>query len=1109
MGLKGILMPGLHVIMSNRLERLSRKMAELMDDAPLSSPFIPETVMVQTAGVKRWLSLEIAAAHGVCANFRYIFPNDLIYDVFSEWLPEGAADRSFQKDVMAWSIMELLKGELADDPDCRKVRSYYEDSEFKLYQICRQVADVFDQYVIYRPGLVKSWEEDELHYSGKFPDEIWQKKIWRSLVRKIGNNHGLHIKNTLCKEIENKSPESVSKTLPRLFVFGISTLPRYHVELLYVLSQKIDVSMLLLNPALEFWEYIKPARTIYKQKFRKGGEEEELYEEVGNALLAATGRLGRDFFSIVNEYTHQIDDSLFDDPVQNTQQPVLLRMIQRDMLQLVNREEQAEATDSPKLPVGSEDDSIIVNSCHSPMREVQVLYDYLLELFNRDSSLKPVNIIVMTPEIDDYAPYIEAVFGSVSRDDEKYIPFSITDRRIRGENAVAASFMDILNLAGSHVEASSVFSIIESEPVRTNFGISLNDLDILKNWIMESGVRWGIDADHRNSRGLPAIPDNTWRTGLDRLMLGFAMKGEDYFQDDLIPCDLVEGHAELLGNFMKFVERLFTVVRELELMKTPSQWYEHLLEILDFFFIATSETERDLEDIRKSIIRLSEISDMSGFTDKIRLSVIKSYLGTFLNASSPRGRFMSGGVTFCSMLPLRSVPFRVICLLGMQEGAFPRRHYDLSFDLMAKYYQKGDRSPRESDKYLFLESILSARDRLYISYIGQSQKDDAIFLPSTLVSELIDYAEQGYFLREDAEREGAVFEHIHKKHPLQPFSEKYFSGKDKRLFSYSEEDFLVVAQRKKSPVKTAPKVSFISSEIPQEYYETDLDQIIRFFMNPAKFLLLNRMNIRMVEPEEDMKDTENFGLAGLDKYLASMEVLKDPDMDAKEYQRLFRARGILPHGKVGIIELNDLVEEARVLYECIAEHVRGLEYSGPEEFELRIDPFRIICRIDELYRNVEISKIISYRPAKVKGKDRVKAWIRHLAINAAGVRCTSAFIGKDKQFTIPSLDKDRASPILNRILKSVYIRGLRSPVPFFPETSWAYMEKSEDVKKGLKYARRKWNDEFLGLGEWYDPYCNYLFSEGQFLEEGTREYREFHDEAKTVFGDFQDIVTEE
>ncbi|MDP6730225.1 MAG: exodeoxyribonuclease V subunit gamma, partial [SAR324 cluster bacterium] len=542
----------------------------------------------------------------------------------------------------------------------------------------------------------------------------------------------------------------------------------------------------------------------------------------------------------------------------------LLNCLKSDILNLRERQQ----TLNEKKTVPADDRSIQIHSCHSRMREIEVLHDQILQMFEEDSSLMPGDILVMTPGIESYAPYIQAVFDTPASEPRK-IPVSIADRSIRKESEVIDTFLAILDLCGSRFGASQVLSILESPTVQRRFSLMEADLDLIRRWVKETRIRWGIDEQSRGRMGLPSFSENTWKAGLDRLLLGYAMPGQEKRMfGGTLPYDDIEGSETLvLGRFLEYAKELFAHVQSLAQPRTLDEWSKALTGIIDRFFLPDEDTEREMRALRGILNGLDHIQEISVFDEEMDIRPIKYHLGASLEREGFGYGFISGGVTFCAMLPMRSIPFKVICLCGMNSDAYPRQSKPLGFDLIAKHPKPGDRSRRNDDRYLFLETLLSAREKLYISYVGQSIRDNSPIPPSVLVSEITDYLEQGF---EIPGRE--ILDHVVTKHRLQAFSPEYFK-KSEKLFSYSGGNYRAAQWIQEEGEPSVPFISRGLSE-PEEVWKTvDLDDLFRFFCNPARFLLNRRLGIHMEERADILEEREAIEIKELESYMLEKNLL--------------------------------------------------------------------------------------------------------------------------------------------------------------------------------------------------------------------------------------------
>lgn len=1055
-------MSGLHLYASNQLESLAKKLAEVLS-SPLSSPLQSEIIVVQSKGMERWVCMELARHHGICANIRFPFPNHFVYGIFREVVPDVQEESPFDPEIMTWKVMQIL-------PSClgkkgfESLQGYLQGNQanLKRFQLSSRIADLFDQYLIFRPEMILGWD--------KGAESHWQAVLWRELVKGSENKHRAALQKAFLDAI-HKSSEKLKSIPERVSVFGISALPPFHMQVFAAISRFVEVNLFLLNPCREYWGDIVSGREIRRfteREKKKKTAPEELHLEKGNSLLASTGALGRDFFDLIAALGSE-EHEFYVDPGNDS----LLKSIQFDILNLVDRGRGA--NEKKKIPEG--DTSIQVHSCHSPMREVEVLQDRLLSLFESDRTLLPKDILIMTPDIETSAPYIQAVF-SLPAGDPRWIPFSIADQGVRKESQLIDSFLALLDLQGSRMGASLVLTVLESPAVQRKFSLAGTDLELIHRWVKDTRIRWGIDGGSRKELGLPEFPENTWRAGLKRMLLGYALPGQDdkMFME-ILPYDLIEGgDAAVLGNFLGFIERLFASIKELGEPRTLKGWGEFLSELLDRFFLPDKETEREAYVIRRILNDLTRKQELSGFQEKISLEVIMSYLRSCLEREGFGFGFLTGGMTFCAMLPMRSIPFKVLGLLGMNDDAYPRQTKSLGFDLIARNPKPGDRSRRKDDRYLFLEAVLSARERLHISYVGQSLQDNSLRPPSVLVSELLDYINQGYELQGKA-----VLEQVITKHRLQAFSPEYFKQNEK-LISYSKENYEAAQCAVNQHGEPVPFIPQDLSEPSEEWKTVDLEQFCRFFANPARFLLTKRLGIHLDEEGGILDENEPFDLTGLDRYQLEQELLKKvlQKKSLKDSFSSVKASGQLPHGVPGELLFARTCTEIDAFVRTVAPYLEKGPFE-PLSVDLNLEGFRLMGRIGNIYPG----GLILYRYANIRTQDRLTLWIHLHILNLMGAKgypSQGVLICKDKACTY--LPAEESEKILKDFLK-IYWQGLIKPLHFFSRSSWAYaeaMEKHGDQEKAMAAARRNWESDF-GPAERGDPYLRLCFGKADPLDE--------------------------
>jgi exodeoxyribonuclease V gamma subunit len=1054
-------MPGLTLFTSNRMEILVEHLANVLKD-PLASPLAGEIILVQSKGMERWLSMELARRHGICANIRFPYPIHFVNSLFRELLPGVPEHSPYEPAIVTWDIMQVLPS-LTQNPGFETPKAYLErdEGDLKLFQLSGRIAVLFDQYLLFRPDMILRWDRGR--------DDHWQAVLWRAMVKRKGMIHRAVLHDRFLM-IMGDAGTRLRNVHERISLFGISALPPFHIQILTALSSIIDVNLFLMNPCREFWGDIVSdweMRRITTKEKTKELLPGDLYLEVGNRLLASMGSLGRDFFHMIGEiHCKEVPD--FEEPGDTS----LLAAIQSDILNLRERSKYDDTF------ISENDDSIRVHSCHSPLREIEVLQDSLLALFENDPDIKPDDVLVMIPDIELYAPFIQAVF-SIPRDDPRWVPFTIADRCYPDESGLIDTFLRLLDLTGSRYEVSRVLDILEADAVRAKFSLSEEDLELIHHWIGETGIRWGYDEKHRETLGLPAFPWNTWRTGLERMLLGYAMPaGEknDLFMGILPFNDIEGGTTEILGSYLRFTETLFEFMTGIEEKKTLNEWSNLLLEILSTFFSDDENHLRDIRAIRCIINEIPHIQASSGFTGRISLNVIKAWLRQNLKERGFGAGFLTGGVTFCTILPMRSIPFKVICLIGMNDDSYPRQSRPLGFDLMASSPRIGDRSRRMDDRYLFLEAILSTRMKLHLSYVGQSIMDNSPRPPSVLVSELLDYIEEGFG--------ESLREKIIVPHRLQAFSPAYFTGEG-GLFSYSTENFRAAQSALSGREDYKTYIPSRLSEPEEEWKTIDLESLSFFFSNPARFLLNRRLGIYLSKDPAVLNECEPFELSKLEQYFIRQDLIaraldvKPP----KDGYPVMQASGRLPHGTPGVCFYESLYTATKDFIRKIRHHLQG-DRREPAILNMVIDGFRLTGRLVNIYPG----GLIFYHPAKMRGRDRLSAWISHLVLNhlreCVTVRETT-LVCEDRTLRYSPVEDTEA--YLHTLL-FIYWCGLRKPLHFFPESSLVYAEqvaKGADPEKAIRTARNKW-DAFQ-YAEKEDPYYDLCFRQSDPLDAEFRE----------------------
>lgn len=1081
----------MHVHRSNRTERLFDVLADVVA-TPLADPMARECIAVQGRGMERWLSMRLARRFGVWANPEFPFPRLLIQQQLRAVLGEQALDEAFEPQALRWAIVGRLPL-LLDQPEFGPLRRYLENdrSPFRLFQLAERVAMLFDQYLVFRPQIILSWERGA--------ESHWQARLWRAITAGRAPTHIAACAEAFVDAVGkfNRRPPALAE---RVSLFGLSTLAPVYVRILDALSKWTEIHLFVLSPSREFWAEIRSERESLRRMTAESGDDLEaiLRREAGNPLLASLGKLGREFQEILESTDYREDDvDLYEEAASTS----VLSTLQADMLHLRYRAAGAEAE-----PLAIADDSIAVHACHSPTREVEVLHEQLRHLFETDGNLNPQDVIVMSPDIDAYAPLIEAVFGGAvdgASPDASFdkaqdrlrdgrseaaasgrtagrIPFRIADRRLRATEDVVHALLAILGVMGGRMTASQVVDLLELDAVRTRFGIAAAQLDDLRAWIGEAGIRWGVDATHRQRQGQPPIEINTWRFGLDRLFLGYAMPGgERRMFGGVLPYDDIEGTAAAsLGALADLCDVLFRYDRDFERPRSVQRWCDALEHLIEEMLAADFSRAYQQQQVRGILNAIAKQATAAGFDGDVDLPTIRSCLEGALDEQAPGRNFLSGGVTFCALVPMRTIPFAVVCLLGMNDGGFPRSRRPLAFDLMAQKPRRGDRSARDDDRYLFLEALLSARRKLVITYVGQSVHDNSEQPPSVVVSELLDTIDESFKVAEEKpivpkrkaknERQIDLFDGEASKspltplfqsggpttkvgvgaalvvaHPLQAFSPRYFrQPRAAGLVSYSRRHY--EAARALAAEREHGSTPFVAAPLPagDAPLEVGVDQLVRFFENPARAFLQSRLGLFLGDDLDVMEDREPIELNHLEQWFVGDHLLQAA-LDGEQIDDIRAsviATGTLPPGTLGTCEFEDIAAKAAMVAAATAAKRSGQPLDALV-VDTEIDGLRITGTIRDRwpagYSLCQYSKV---------GKRReLGVWLRHLIVNSCageGEAKPSYLIGraeKDGVATVCFKPAANAGELL-RPLIALYRYGQSVPLPLFEGASRTYAE---------------------------------------------------------------------
>jgi exodeoxyribonuclease V gamma subunit len=1072
------------------------KLADLLfdeADADQADPFQKECVVVNSPVMAGWLKQHFLydrahqpSGQRVLANWE--FQN--LYPFVNDWLDRMEGDSShsrdatlhpYSKECLRWRIDELLR---KADPELATLTHYIGKTspDRRRFFLASQLAQLFDDYQNYRPDMLCEWQQNKL---GDLPTEQhWQPYLWKQLIAQEPNSY-----LKLFLEMREKVLAcDLSKELRCVRLFGITSMPIPYLYFFQLLSKTIPVHFYLFNPSKEFWFDDKTERALMRELIGKDDVCDDFHEGC-NPLVASLGKGCQSFLSELLDRTEGDATDPRQDESPGTPES-LLQQIQEDIR--INALSQTCCS--------KDDDSLRINICHSPVREVEVLRDHLYHLFDT-AEVQPRNIQVLVGDMATYAPYIDALFSTSLPKAKVAIPYVIADRPMSGAGQQTESFLTLLRLPQGRFPVSEVLSVLETPAVREAFHLDASTVDRLKRLIRQSGIRWGRDSEHLEDEiGCAMDASATWRRGLDRLLMGYAMGRFEEEESPLVdagklgklkPVEEVEGDiADAVGALGSYFDSLCELAQTFTQACSPAEWKERLMSLIERFYRTSNENYKESTLLRKAVQQYFKTAEASSVKEH-SLDVMIAYMETTLKGLSEPEALMRNSVLFTSLGTMRPTPRPYIYLLGMNDGAFPRRDNRLVFDLLAKQRRRSDRSHRLDDRLAFLEALMSARKQLTISYVGRSDKGAEIFPPSTVVSELRVAISR---LTGEDSRAKMACEH---EHLLQAFNHRYFSEAENpqgfRSYSASNCEAARAIQKSalvvQSPViqtETPQAIPFKAVEALPDDRSISLDELQRFFKNPASVYFKHALKARLDSLEDvAIEDVELFEAEGLAKYERKI-LLLDHSLDIapglKMLQDILRERGLSALGSLGEVEverslqeMSDFLQEDVKLMGTVENLLKAQKRAESQFIADTFDSHFVSGRLTFVdCGETPTAHLLFIRPSSLKAKDRISAWLAHLLACSTGKSVRTVIKGNDsKPEILGSVEQTDAIQHLKALI-ALFVAGHATLLPIACETSYAYFKalkgKNPTEISAKSAARGKWEGGYNTRAEGADPY---------------------------------------
>lgn len=1060
---------GFMVLHSNRMEQLVDLLAEFVVRYPLP-PLVPETALIQSLGMADWLNLQLAQHPqlGISASLEGKMPATFLWHLYRLVLGEEKVPlhSPFEKERLQWRFYQLLPQ--CTDPVFAPLQQFLEgEGELKArkrLQLAKQLADLFDAYQMYRADWLKDWAAKEdilrLAYNQEqslpVPEEqAWQPALWRALLDSMAPQERDLSRALIHEEAMAKLQEGhwVGALPPRVLVFGVSALPQQVLEALAILSQHSQVVLFVHNPCQHYWADLVEDKHLLQQELtaRKRhrplegtGDLFEPHTQRTHPLLAAWGKQGRDFIGLLyrhdhpESYQHLFENSQVDvfSPLQPS---TVLAHIQQDILDLIP------PSDTPRT-LKTEDNSLRFAITHGIQRELEVLQDHLLHLFNQDETLAPRQVVVMVPQIEQYAPYIEAVFGGINREDPRYLPFTIGDRSLGATSSMAQGLEIVLALPHSRFTSAEVLDLLNVPALQRRFNLTPADVTLIERWVQGAGVRWGLDAQQRSALGVPGFDENTWLFGLRRMLAGYLVGGSTLWQG-IAPYDEVAGlDARLAGELAHLLAQLQRYWQLLQQEHSAQTWEAVLASLLDAFFLPEDNQELTLSARLREQLRLwCQACEDAGLREPMPLVAARTPFDEVLSAEGPTQRFLVGSINFCTLMPMRSIPFEHVCLLGMNDGEYPRPQDPLSFDLMHmnahghRLYRPGDRSRRDDDRFLFLEALLSARQSLYVSWVGRSQQDNTELPPSVLVGQLRDTI--------DAYWGKGTSEKLTVEHAVQPFSERYFIKTHEQALppTYAKQWFALHETTAQAP----QEVSLPPLDWP-DTWDITVEQLNGLLRQPVRFFFRERLGVDLSIAAQAVEETEPFSVDALENWQLQNTLLETALAATPETLQEVLAQqvawlkgtGSLPVGETAELILGPTVANVEEVAQRFFHEMRQWQRQADMPLHVVVQGVTVQGHLNHLYGHqghYKRSRVITGK-LKERWDKLIQDWLLHVLACAQGTALTTHIYGSDAQATLPPLSQEQAQQHLATLLEA-YQTALAQPLPVACKVAFLWLKE--------------------------------------------------------------------
>ena len=1037
------------------LTTLANQLCETLD-AQHKDVFAADYLVVQTDGMASWLKQQIAKKLGIASNYKLLTPHEIVTQLYI--LFEGRDHKSSEIRNLTWLIFSLLN----DDDFKNKypgIAKYYAVDQYatKRFALAEKVADLFDQYQIYREEIILKWNASCLKDTN---NTDWQQYLWLSVkaTPNIGVVDKTMIKQIILQHLKNPNAKDLIGTrFNEIDFFGLSILSPYFIELYVALAKVIDLNFYMLNPSPKTYWFADDNAQIIK-KFEELGLATAIDAE-RNSLLENWGKLSDDTLTLLLNNQEILANYHVEDEVAPVDPSTLLAQIQQEINQNIATKNRRPIADAQLA-----DGSIAISNCYTVVREVESLYNYLVSLIDqKEEQLSPQDIVVLCTDIDSYAPYIKAVFNNAPYS----LKYVIADESFDNEDSISHSFNLFLNLDENTFKAEAVLELLASSAIKKRFKI--NNVDLIRRAVDQANIRFGIHGDVEEETNFVS-----WTHGLNRIIIGLCVQGDDIVaidKEEIYPVDLVEGHSAVdIVHFSYFCKVLIELIEYRREAKSLAVWSTYLSDVLNSLFDAGNDDQDEAaEELSMLVSQFEQLNTHHILVgEAISFQVIKCHFKNRIADNKATKRFASGGITFCSAIPMRSIPFKVIAMMGMNFDKFPRKDTLNSFSLIDTDKRKGDRSVKDNDKHLFLETFLVAQNYFYLSYIGLDCNDNSTKPPSALIDELLDYIAT----KSDSQK---VKTQLVTNQPLHGYSRK-FNKTDSKLINY-----LLTKNSLVADYLTGKR----SDNKPKE--QVFVHQLVNFFKNPAKAYFNNTLGIFFEGENLSLAETEIFDLDNLQSWALKNQLVHLTDSDLPNFRKRSTLTGLIPLKSFADIALADTVKDVSAVKEMFQSVTQPHE---AQEVELDVElgnGLKLNGSVGGIYNDKHVTVCFS----KNECKHLMTTYIKYLALQANGCNVTSCFISQQRNIKLNGLKltQSEAKKRLSELV-DLYVQGQKKPMCFYTEiekdpTKILAIDSPERLQEILA---KKVNQHLYGE---QDPYVLNIFHQGYYgTVEGYQQYQD-------------------